>query len=121
MSYTRVIPRDFFNESKLLKCMGQLALKILDREAPYGLEIQDSGDRFLVEQDPSDGGLYVDNYRIIIHGKSYRVKTTYNSKSPFPLILEDIDFSELYVFEKDGSFTGGFLAFCENRKPKKNE
>lgn len=26
MSYIRVVPRDFFNEAKLLKCLGQFEL-----------------------------------------------------------------------------------------------
>lgn len=29
MSYTRVIPRDFFNESKLLKCIMPLPVSFL--------------------------------------------------------------------------------------------
>lgn len=44
MNYIRVIPRDFFNESKLLKCMGQLSLKILDCQLPKGIEMYIEGD-----------------------------------------------------------------------------
>ena len=32
--YERVIPRDLFNEAKLLKCVGLLVLKIHDGENP---------------------------------------------------------------------------------------
>ena len=38
-NYSRVIPRDFFNEAKLLKCMGLLALKVLDNMTPNGIKI----------------------------------------------------------------------------------
>ena len=31
MSYARVIPRDLFNEANLLKCLGKVALILMDR------------------------------------------------------------------------------------------
>jgi hypothetical protein len=34
IEYNRVIPRDLFNESKLLKCFGQLALLMHDGVIP---------------------------------------------------------------------------------------
>ena len=38
-NYYRVIPRDLFNEAKLLKCMGHLCLKIHDRQVPIQMKI----------------------------------------------------------------------------------
>ena len=43
-----VIPRDFFNYAKLLKCMGFLALNIHNGTLPDGIEIsiEESGEQF---------------------------------------------------------------------------
>lgn len=37
MTYFRVIPRDFFNESKLLKCLGQFELWAIERRSILSL------------------------------------------------------------------------------------
>lgn len=108
MSYQRVIPRDFFNESKLLKCMGQLSLKILDNATPDGMkiEIEESGDPFetyLCE----DGSLAIINYPVTINDVSVGFKTTYNSKSPFPFFCQ-IDDCDIEVFDDNGEFTEEF-------------
>ncbi len=108
-NYTRVIPRDFFNEAKLLKCMGQLALKILDGQTPCKIEIEDNGDPFNIELD-EDGSLFVSNYPVLVKGISYRFKTTYNSKSPFPFYMEH-NYCDFQVFDDKGEFHTDFLEF----------
>ena len=40
MTYRRVLPRDLFNEAKLLKCLGQLALIIHDGQDSAGQTVQ---------------------------------------------------------------------------------
>lgn len=110
MSYTRVIPRDLFNEAKLLKCLGQLALLIHDGKAG-NLKVKhrrpDKG--FVVHQDPSSGGLYCYNLRFTLNKVEVEVATNYNSKAPYPL---GYCFNDEYgeVFNDDGSFTDEFKA-----------
>lgn len=109
-NYQRVIPRDLFNEAKLLKCLGQFALKIHDRAFPAGIKasIEETGEPFEIAIDES-GHLSVENYPVRINGRRVRLKTIYNSKSSFPLLVEyqDCDYT---VFDDDGNFDEEFLA-----------
>lgn len=117
MSYTRVIPRDLFNESKLLKCLGQLALLIHDGVGiPNGLKLEyshfenDDGrleEGFRIEQDESDGALYCSNLELFCDGRLIGLRCPYNSKDPYPLIWTS-DEDEGMVFCHDGSLTKGF-------------
>jgi hypothetical protein len=111
MPYKRVLPRDLFNESKLLKCLGQLALILHDygRRYPLRLEHERPSRGFMIERDPADGGLYCVNLNLYHRdGRRIELSTNYNSKSPYPLffILEDESGA---VFTDDGKFDQDFL------------
>ncbi len=108
MAYQRVLPRDLFNEAKLLKCMGALMLLITDEMVPwieydfYG-EYEHAG--FDIGQYLSDGNLYIANM-------SFRLKATdsliffssaYNSKNNYPLWCNVGD-NIFTVFDEDGNF-----------------
>ena len=114
MSYQRVIPRDFFNEAKLLKCMGQLSLKILDCQLPEGIkiEIEETGEPFEIHL-TDDGRLFVSNYQTSINDTYISLSTTYNSKYNYPLICFHDDV-ELLVFDEFGNFTEEFIQFATN-------
>lgn len=114
MSYTRVIPRDLFNESKLLKCLGQLALIAHDghdgkRQAPImGVEFRDDVDGgFIIEQRQECGGLFVANLKFTVGLMEVDVFTAYNSKSPYPLLFDSVE-GEGDVFNDDGTLTDAF-------------
>lgn len=110
MSYNRVIPRDFFNECKLLKCMGQLALKIHDQQLPDNIIIEwanEIGEPFDIQQD-INGDLFVANYRLTINGVPVYFATSYNSKNAYPLFCE-IDGEIIEVFNDHGGFTNDFF------------
>lgn len=115
--YQRIIPRDLFNESKLLKCLGQVALLI--HEGKTGgkklvLEHDDSDySGFFIEQDPSDGGLYCSNLKLMYHGREIGLRSIYNNKDPFPMIFRDEDYAEYILFEDNGSFTPYFFEWLD--------
>lgn len=117
MSYTRVIPRDFFNEAKLLKCMGQLALKILDHTLPEGMniKIRESGKPFNIEQFPGDGSLFVSNYQPTINGLQVPFYTKYNSMKAYPMYAM-YDEEEYLVFDNNGNFTDEFSSLAKIAK-----
>lgn len=107
--YERVVPRDFFNEAKLLKCMGRLALLVLDRTVPNGLniEIEESGEPF--EIDLTDGSeLFVANYPVTVNGYEAFFFTAYNSKAAYPFYcrINDIDYE---VFTDSGDWHPDFI------------
>lgn len=127
MNYKRVIPRDFFNEAKLLKCMGLLSLKILDRLLPDGVDItieDQKGSYFDIAQNDYDGSIYVKNYPARINGHPVKFKTTLNSKNPYPFLVEikagEDSLYEVPVFDDNGNFTDEFAAIKNDLPPKVN-
>lgn len=87
-NYHRVIPRDFFNESKLLKCMGRLALLIHENKLPEGINIviEESGEPFDIKQNNLLEIIFISNYKIKINDEYYEFGTTINSKDNYPLL-----------------------------------
>lgn len=117
MSYTRVIPRDLFNEAKLLKCLGQLALIAHDgvdsaRTAfPRSVAIEHDGEAFEIEQDQDSGELYCSTIRVVIGPRKQEIRlvSAYNSRSPFPLLASCGDSDQVDVFNADGTLSESFL------------
>lgn len=112
MSYPRVIPRDLFNEAKLLKCLGQLALLIHDGVGvPRGLTLkhdEEAETGFQIEQDDSTGALYCANIALYCGGRFIGLRAPYNSKDAFPLLFI-LDDDEGAVFNDDGTFSEEFM------------
>ena len=124
-NYQRVIPRDLFNESKLLKCMGRLVLLIHDNNIPEGFELSLTKSKRGVESrnhgDSSkpfkigllqDGSLTITNLQIFVNGVPCIFKTTYNSKSNFPLYLE-YELTDYPVFNDKGEFDEEFIEIAK--------
>ena len=111
-NYTRVIPRDLFNEAKLLKCMGRLCLLILDNQTPVQMESKDTGEPFKIAL-LDEGVLTITNVEILINDKPYQFQTTYNCKSNYPLFLVH-DYCEYQVFNDDGTLNDEFINFCKD-------
>lgn len=111
MSYQRVIPRDLFNEAKLLKCLGQLSLIIHDGVGvPKGLALEHENpeEGFQIHQDESTGALYCGNLECFYAGRLIGLRSPYNSKEAFPLrfVLDDEEDS---VFTETGALSPEFL------------
>lgn len=111
--YTRVIPRDLFNEAKLLKCIGRLCLLIHDHTTPVKMRFTHKGGAFKIGQFDFDGSLTVTNVRIWIKDDSFTFKTRYNSKWNYPLCVW-VDDTDLDVFDDHGEFTPEFIELCES-------
>lgn len=110
--HRRVIPRDFFNEGKLLKCMGVVALKIINNLVPNNIEMyfEEDGSAFNIVLNPENNFLELINYPIIINNRRFILGTRYNSKDNFPLYLTDYDdYLEVLVLNEDGNFTDEFI------------
>jgi len=76
MSYLRVIPRDLFNESKLLKCLGQVCLHIHDNRAGRLAMVESGaadGEQFEIDQNEFDGSLYVSNLQFRLRGSETEI------------------------------------------------
>lgn len=112
--YKRVIPRDLFNEAKLLKCLGQLSLLIHDGKAPAGLTATHNGDEFRISQNSSDGSLMVTS-ELDFYAGGYRLilSTPLNSRRPYPLTCLHPAADEVEVFQDDGSLSVDFAKLVE--------
>lgn len=108
MSHYRVIPRDFFNEAKLLKCLGRLELYI-NHDGPntLGLKSDFDNEPFKIVQDPMTGNLSVENYKVFLDGEEIYLFTNYNSKDTYPLIGL-YKGEEYYIFSEQGEFMPNF-------------
>lgn len=88
IKYNRVAPRDLFNESKLLKCMGKLVIHL---ENEFRLvPSNDDYKSFDVRLNQDNNTLHLINIRFIIEGKSFSLDSPsffipYNSKGNWPL------------------------------------
>jgi hypothetical protein len=91
MTYTRVLPRDLFNEAKLLKELGFLSLAIHDGKHACGriLEVIHDGKPFDICRSDS-GDLYVANLAICSQktGEKIHVFTMCNSREENALSFE---------------------------------
>lgn len=114
MSHKRVIPRDFFNEAKLLKCLGRFQLLTghdvnkLPREFDRSkLVIEFDHEPFWIRQRDSDGALFVSNYNVFLDNDRLSLYVPYNSKETWPLFAEYHD-GTYYVFDEEGNFMPNF-------------
>lgn len=111
--YKRVVPRDLFNESKLLKCLGRLALIIHKglEPIPDGLSFDNNGEEFRIDQKQC-GSLYVaSGIEFRCHGVELNLHTAYNNKSNYPLFLVTEDNGEIEVFNDSGELTEEFILY----------
>lgn len=112
MTYRRVIPRDLFNEANLLKCLGQLWLK-LERVPEATARMTHTGGPFHIRQRPADGSTHVENVRLIVRGRLYDHSRPLNSREPWPLYVWDAfyeDPPEIAVFTDEGDLSPEFKA-----------
>ncbi len=112
MSYNRVIPRDLFNEGKLLKCMGRLILLILDGRTPVKMGYDEIDEPFEIEL-LDEGSLTISNLDVSIKKKKVIFKTTYNSKEPYPLFCGQDETESIEVLTDEGEFTEEFITYCK--------
>lgn len=104
MTYIRVLPRDLFNEAKLLKCIGKLTLLIEDGKLPW-LKYHYDGEGFVILQNFSDGSIFIGNIEFYSEhdGSDVGVHfyTPLNDRADWPLMMR-IHNEEFYVFQKNG-------------------
>lgn len=120
MPYDLVIPRDLFNQSKLLKCIGQVALLIHGGNGGrWNLRFDHDTEwtaGFEIDQQQSDGSLFIANMPLLAGRPDdpyvIELASVYNSKAPYPLQFR-IEDGEGNVHEgsamtDEGRFTSEF-------------
>lgn len=107
MSYQRVLPRDAFNEAKLLKCLGRLALLTLDNPA-VRIEHENPEQGFSIDQDQSSGEIFFTNVCVTIHERVVHLRSGLNSRENYPLQFSTEDCGG-FVFTETGDWHPDFL------------
>lgn len=120
MSYIRVIPRDLFNESSLLKCIGRIYINLENAVRADEAELRDEtelGEPFNVIQSPDDGSIYLANVSLYVRRRKVHLSRPLNSRDPWPLwaiIPLDVagdEGEEIEVFTDEGEFSPDFLDY----------
>ena len=116
-TYHRIIPRDFFNEGKLLTCLGLLSLRIINSQLPHNCEItiDESGKPFDI-QAGDDGSLFVSNYATLLNDREVCFKIMQNNRSKYPLdcSYQNTDYR---VFTEEGDWDDEFLELVNQLQP----
>lgn len=107
MKHKRVIPRDLFNEAKLLNNLGHLIILIEEKRINLPLVVEFDGKPFEVQQDYSNGSLFVSNLKIFLGNEEIFFSSRYNDKSKFTLMAKYKD-EEFYAFDENGNFMPNF-------------
>lgn len=109
INYQRVLPRDLFNEAKLLEQIGRVCLAIHDGKLNK-LEINQDGSAFDIQLS-DEGSLYISNLEFLdSEDTPVSFSTTYNSREKNPLLFFDRWTEEdRFVFKDSGEFTKYFL------------
>ena len=106
--YSRVIPRDLFNESNLLKCMGRLYI-CLEGEGMAALD--NDGGAFHVEQDES-GDIFIANVWLTVRDEPVHLSRPLNSRESWPLYaMDNAEGINIEVFDNSGNLTEEFKEF----------
>lgn len=102
--YGRVVPRDLFNEAKLLKCLGFVCL-LMEESSHFKFELKQSENGFKIRQDASSGDIRVANLHFWYLGTPIYFSSSLNSKGDLPLIAsageEDVGVSVLVRTDVD--------------------
>lgn len=108
MTYQRVIPRDLFNEAKLLKCLGKLVV-LSERYPQLQTGFVEAGDysHFVVVQNPDSGDLSVANVVVFMNEKPVELFTPLNARDSWPLYVQYDDSNEPELVFRDDD-TGEF-------------
>lgn len=117
--YTRVMPRDLFNEANLLKCLGKIVLLIENNAIP-GLKVigYDIDCGFTIDQDPNDGSISVTNLSFRDHSdelcNEVHFRVGLNSREPWPLIMHYRG-SEYFPLNSEGEWQCSDTLFTKGR------
>jgi DNA-binding response OmpR family regulator len=118
VQYTRVVPRDLFNEAKLLKCLGKVALSILDgklKEFNLTEKHTHEDEGFIVLQN-EDGDIMCENYRVFKGKEEIYLFTRLNSRANWPLMTIDHRNEYIEVLNDEGKFTKEFINYLTSVK-----
>lgn len=119
MTYTRVCPRDLFNEGNLLRCLGQLFLKTEGMDG-VGWHDPQPGEAFHIDQDESDGSISCATATLMLGEDRCHFHRPLNARDPYPLLCTHVGATELWdevaVFDEAGELTTEFMSVIAGQR-----
>lgn len=115
MTYQRMIPRDLFNDANLLKCYGQLYIKLTESGIEHSAKLLDDlcQDGFNIEQNPNSGATSLNNVILLIDNMTYWLERPLNSRDSWPLYVvgndADGDTDPIPVFDDNGNLSSEMI------------
>lgn len=109
MGYIRVLPRDLFNESDLLKCLGRLWIVTENGNHSAKFETEDC-EVFDIQQNDDDGSIYVANVSFTVNGDECQIFRPLNSRRKWSVYCHTID-DDIQIFTESGDLTDEMRAF----------
>jgi hypothetical protein len=113
-NYVRVLPRDLFNESALLKSVGKLWIHIERLRSIDAKIVEEKVSNFDIVQDEADGSISIRNLTFIVKGQKYSLSRNLNSQNSWCLWLskpDDEDFETIEVLDEEGNLTEEMISF----------
>jgi hypothetical protein len=105
--YKRVVPRDLFNEARLLKLLGKLIIHIMDNPTTVPWFFEHEGNEFIIHQDSDDGSIFCSNIKFYIANEPIHLFTPLNSRDPWSL-YGVYKGEEYCIFSADGKIMPNF-------------
>lgn len=108
VKYKREIPRDLFNEAKLLKQLGKIEL-IINHTGPNKIGLKSEWDRepFDIRQDQGDGSIFVANYHLMLDGEEIHLYNPLNAREDWPMMAR-YKGEDYYMFNNKGEIMPNF-------------
>jgi hypothetical protein len=128
-SYTRVIPRDLFNEGSLLNCLGKMWVLLDKRAIGRSVTLEHDGKPFDIDQNENDGSISVRNVEFCVNGKPFGLFRPLNARSHLSLyVYTGTDDIRVFDEEHDDEFSMEFYSWVvvethgstANHKKEKN-
>lgn len=119
LSYNRVAPRDLFNEANFLKCLGQLAMAIIDGHLPHIYFDEDTYSQVgtpLMQNEDGDLCLVYDLFKFKCDDDAILIFRPLNSREPWPIYTINEDGERVSLFDADGKITDQFRQFIVDYK-----
>ncbi len=114
-NYSRVAPRDLFNEAMLLKCLGKLTLLILDEGIHEKLSYSYTGKPFQTAHHQAGYLIIYKGVTIKKGRKSLMLGTQVNTRSAWPLCVLTDENEDIPVFDDAGNLDEEFLEFLDRK------
>jgi hypothetical protein len=119
--FMRVIPRDLFNEAKMLAMVSKFAKDVNQGKMPGGF-IGKLNKKWTVALS-KDGELYISGFDLTYKGQKANLTIDYNAgktnRFPLQVTVENMDLYSVSIYDENGELDSDMIQFQEDPSPGK--